>query len=348
MPARSLFDLSPEELGALVKEAGEKPYRVTQILNWAYRRLASSFGDMSDLPIRLRGFLAETILYSRLELYVKEEGGGDWAKRYLWAEKGRPVCESVLLKYRYGLAGCVSVQVGCPVGCVFCASGLLGFERNLTKGEIVEEFMGMCRDQGERLGHLVFMGTGEPFLNYEAVLSAIDALCDPARYGMSRRKVTVSTVGVPEAMRRYAADCGGARLALSLHAADDATRSELIPMNKRYPVASVVGALRDFAEATGQRVTVEYMLLSGVNDSPSDAKRLGDLLGGIDCVVNLIPWNEVPGMRWRTPSRSTVEGFREVLVRNHMKVTVRRKLGSNIEGACGQLRRKAGQEKSKR
>ncbi|MEX0974973.1 MAG: 23S rRNA (adenine(2503)-C(2))-methyltransferase RlmN [Bacillota bacterium] len=336
----SVFDLDQGQLEDLLAKAGEKPYRTKQILGWIYQKFASSWDEMSDLPARLRQYLVETVKVSQLELLRMQEGQEEWAKRFLWGQEGKPLCESVLLSYKYGLTGCVSTQVGCPVGCAFCASALLGFERNLSKGEILEEFIGMCRSKGERLGHLVFMGTGEPFLNYDNVMAAIDTLCDPAYYGLSRRKVTVSTVGIPSVMRRYVGDCRGARLALSLHAPDDETRNQIIPMNHRYPVASVVGELREFATLTGQRVTIEYMLLKGLNDSVAAAEKLGKLVNGIDCLVNLIPWNEVPGFRWRAPDPARVKEFQTTLERNRVKVTVRRRLGVNIEAACGQLRRK--------
>ena len=335
----SLFEMDLHSLEEHLAAAGEQPYRAKQIMSWAYRKFASAWDEMTDLPERLRKYLAETVTVSRLELLRKQEEQGDWAKRFLWGEEGKPLCESVLLAYKYGLTGCVSTQAGCPVGCAFCASAIIGFERDLTKGEILEEFTGMCRQERDRLGHLVFMGTGEPFLNYDNVMAAMDVLCDPPYYGLSRRKVTVSTVGIPPMMRKYAEDCRGARLALSLHATDDETRNQIIPLNKRYPVASVVSALREFSTSTGQRVTIEYMLLKGLNDSGADALRLSGLVNGIDCLVNLIPWNEVPGFRWGSPEPSRVKEFQDTLERNRVKVTVRRRLGANIEAACGQLRR---------
>jgi 23S rRNA (adenine2503-C2)-methyltransferase len=297
----SVFDMSKEQLEQLLAGMGEKPYRAKQILGWVYQKFASSWDEMSDLPLALRQSLVETVKVSQLELLRKQEGDEEWAKRFVWGEEGKALCESVLLSYKYGLTGCISTQSGCPVGCAFCASSLIGFDRSLTKGEIVEEFVGMCRSQAERLGHLVFMGTGEPFMNYDNVMAAMDVLCDPTYYGLSRRKVTVSTVGIPSAMKKYAGDCRGARLALSLHAADDETRDQIIPINKRYPLAAVLEALREFSTLTGQRVTIEYMLLKGLNDSMGDAAKLARLIGGIDCLVNLIPWNEVPGSKWRSP-----------------------------------------------
>lgn len=335
----SLFELSRENLSSILEEAGHKPYRAGQILNWVYKRFAASFDEMTDLPVGLRDYLTTKVKLGSLTLLRKQEGGGDWAKKYLWGTKGRPLVESVLLKYKYGLTGCVSTQVGCPVGCAFCASRHLEYERGLSKAEIVEEFIAMCADEKARIGRMVFMGTGEPFLNYENVMAAIDTLCDPSGYDLSRRRITVSTVGIPEAMRAFAGDSRGVRLALSLHAATDDVRDSLIPLNRMYPVGQVVEALRDYALATGQRVTVEYMLLSGVNDRREDAKALAALVDGIDCLVNLIPWNPVPGLPWSRPGALEVRTFKEILERNRIKVTLRRSLGGTIEAACGQLRR---------
>lgn len=277
--------------------------------------------------------------FRKLELLRKQEGAGGRSKRYLWGTNGRPLVESVLLKYRYGLTGCVSSQIGCPVGCVFCASGRLGYERGLSKAEIVEELLGMCADVGSRIGRLVFIGTGEPLLNYENVMAAIDTLCDPSGYDLSRRRITVSTVGIPEAMRQLAKDSKGVRLALSLHATRNEIRDKLIPLNRAYPVEEVLRALRDYAASTGQRVTAEYMLISGMNDKKADARALAALVEGIDCLVNLIPWNPVPGLPWERPDAEDVRAFKDVLERNRVKVTLRRSLGGTIEAACGQLRR---------
>ena len=335
-----IYGLTRAELASILEGMGEKPYRAGQILGWVYRRWATSFEEMTDLPKTLREQLSERIKFGSLELLKKQEAFGERAKRYLWGKDGRPLVESVLLKYKYGLTGCLSTQVGCPVGCAFCASGHLGFERGLSKAEIVEEFMGMCADEKARIGHLVFMGTGEPFLNYENVMAAIESLTDPGGYNLSRRRITVSTVGIPDAMRQFARDSRGVRLALSLHATSDDVRSMLIPLNRTYPIASVMEALAYYARYTGQRVTVEYMLISGVNDKKRDARTLAALVEGIDCLVNLIPWNPVPGLEWERPGEEAIRAFREILERNRVKVTLRRSLGGSIEAACGQLRRK--------
>jgi len=335
-----LFDMTSEELRETMVALGERPWRANQIMAWAYKKMASSFHDMTDLPLGLRKYLSDSIDFSRLSLLKTQEEDKGRAKKYLWGQGDAPLVESVLLRYKYGVAGCISTQAGCPVGCTFCASRVKGFDRNLKRGEMIEEFVGMARDQQERIGHLVFMGTGEPFLNYDMLLGVIDLLSRKETYEMSRRKMTVSTVGIPEKIISFAKDGGGVRLALSLHASKDEVRNGLIPLNRVYPISQTIDALKEYARITKDRVTIEYMLLQRVNDSKDDAFRLARLIRGLDCLVNLIPWNRVPGLPFEPPTRDTIEEFRNVLQRNRIKVTIRRKLGGNIEAACGQLMRK--------
>jgi 23S rRNA (adenine2503-C2)-methyltransferase len=339
MNAKSISCFDLKELENLMENLGEKPYRARQILLWLYTRYAMSFDQMTDLPESLRDRLSLVFRISSLDLISKKEAPGAWSKKYLWGRDGQPLVESVLLRYKYGLTGCVSTQVGCPIGCAFCASGLIKHERNLEPQEIVDQVLGMAREEKERVGHVVFMGTGEPFLNYTGVIKAIDSLCDPKRYGLSRRKVTVSTVGIPDKIRLYANDCRGSRLAISLHAASDDKRDQLIPLNRTFPIGQLMAAAREFSQKTGQRITFEYLLLNGFNDQKNDALRLSSLLDGLDCLVNLIPWNEVADFPWNKPSEKTIDLFRSKLERNRVKVTVRRSLGETIEAACGQLKR---------
>lgn len=334
-----ILDLEIPQIESIVTTQGFKAYRAKQIIAWIYKKFASSYEDMTDLPKDLRGYLAGHTNFNRLELVTLQEQRSDQSKRYLWGVHGTPVAESVLLRYKYGTTGCLSSQAGCPVGCVFCASGKLGFQRNLTRGEILEEFLGMCRLTNTRLSRIVFMGTGEPFFNYGGVIGAIDMLCREDTYDMSRRKITVSTVGIPGAIRKFASDSNGVRLALSLHSASDEVRNELIPVNRIYPVSEIISATKYFAQATGQRVTFEYMLLDGINDSREDARKLVNLVTGIDCLVNLIPWNAVPGIDFRGSEPGKIADFKSILERNRVKVTVRRRLGGGIKAACGQLRR---------
>ena len=334
-----ILDLSLEEMKTMLSGIGYEPYRVEQIKDWIFKKFASSYDEMTNLPKELRSYLAENVdlvKLSMLEVYEEKRGQ---AKRYLWGINGSACAESVLLKYKYGTTACLSTQVGCPVQCKFCASGKLGFERNLTRGEILDQLLGMCRHTSQRISRVVFMGTGEPFLNYDNVMEAIDLLSSESLYDMSRRKMTISTVGIPDAIRKFSNDSRGVRLALSLHASSNGLRDELIPLNRAYPLGEIMSAVRYFSQVTGQRVTFEYMLLKDINDSDKDAQALANLIKDMDCLVNLIPWNPVPGVPYEASDADQVNRFKKILEKNHIKVTMRRKLGSSIEGACGQLRR---------
>lgn len=334
-----ILDFDEKQIEHMVKAQGFESYRAKQTIGWIYNNFAGSFEEMTDLPKDLRTYLSQNIALNRLSIVTLQKQKSDKSKRYLWGFHGTPVAESVLLEYKYGSTACLSTQVGCPVRCVFCASGKLGFGRNLTRGEILDQFLGMCRESNNRISRVVFMGTGEPFFNYEAVMDAIDMLTKPTTYDMSRRKITVSTVGIPGAIREFAEDSGGVRLAVSLHAASDEVRNKLIPVSSVYRLEEVISAARYFADATGQRITFEYMLLKDVNDSNEDAIRLVRLVSGIDCLINLIPWNPIPGVGFERTEPGRLREFKNILERNRMKVTVRRSLGGSIEGACGQLRR---------
>ncbi len=297
MPHRlHILDLIPSEIEQHVEAMGFKPYRAKQLIAWIYKKFASSFDEMTDLPKGLRRALNENFVLTRLGLTTLERQKSDNSKRYLWGLNGALIAESVLLEYRYGSTACLSTQIGCPVKCEFCASGKLGFERNLRTGEISDQLLGMCVESGKRINRVVFMGTGEPFFNYEAVMGAINILSDPGTYDLSRKRVTVSTVGIPGAIRQFAEDAHGVRLAVSLHGSSDKVRNKLIPVNRIYPLGEVMASARYFARVTGQRITFEYVLLKGVNDSIEDAERLSRLVSDVDCLVNLIAWNPVPGI----------------------------------------------------
>jgi 23S rRNA (adenine2503-C2)-methyltransferase len=334
-----VLDLSLVQIEKMITDQGFQPYRAEQLIGWIFKKYASSYDEMTDLPKDLRTYMACNTDLHALSMLACYSERSEESRRYLWGIDDSPVCESVLLTYKYGTTGCLSTQVGCPVGCSFCASGKLGFDRNLTRGEIIDQLLGMCRNTHERIGRVVFMGTGEPFFNYDNVMDAIALLSEPRTYDMSPRRITISTVGIPAAIRRFAHDSNGVRLAVSLHASSNPTRDRLIPVNEVYPLNEVMSAVRYFAKVTGQRVTFEYMLLRGVNDSGEDALALAHLLSDLDCLVNLIRWNPVPGVDYQVTEKGQTDNFRRILERNHVKVTVRRRLGVEVKGACGQLRR---------
>ncbi len=361
--------LTLPELQALLQPMGEPPYRAAQLARWIYRRAARSFSEMTDLPASLRARLAQRCRLAVLQpVSVVSADGGDTLK-YLLALADGATVETVFMRYRDGRRSlCVSTQVGCGMGCTFCATGLAGLIRNLTAGEIVDQVLTVQRLTGERVTHVVFMGMGEPLANYDATLRAVRVLNAAWGAGIGMRRITVSTVGLVPQIRRLAAERLQLTLAVSLHAPTDELRAALVPVTRRWSVAELLDASRDYVAATGRRVTFEYVLLDGVNDDPALADALAGLLRaraaglrasgeragegfpvgrslesaaprGWAFHVNLIPWNPVPGLPYRRPSRERVEAFARVLRRAGVPVTVRLERGVEIEAACGQLRR---------
>ena len=294
---------------------------------------------MTDLPLALRERLAATfdLRASRVVRHVADPDGTE--KLLLeWPGGGRT--ESVLLRDGERRTVCLSSQIGCAMGCVFCASGIGGVERDLTRAEIIEQAIRLveCLPEGERLSHIVMMGMGEPLANLDAVLPALEFLTDRHGLGISRRRVTISTVGLPHGIRRLAAEAPGYHLAISLHAAVDGLRTELVPVNRSLGIDLILGAADEYFERTGRRLTFEYVLLAGVNDDPAAARQLARRMRGRAALINLIPYNEVAGLGFRRPAPAAVRAFRSVLEREGLTVQVRRRKGGRIEAACGQLR----------
>lgn len=344
---RLLLDLVSAELeralGDVVRDAGEKPYRVRQVREWVFGRLAESFEEMSNLPLALRRMLTERYALSSLALEERALSS-DGTEKFIWRlADGREV-ESVSIPAGRRLTFCISSQVGCPLACSFCATGKLGYTRQLTAGEIVDQVRTMLRLVREGPGepasepNLVFMGQGEPLLNLRNVIPALAALNDPAGLGFGARRITVSTSGVAPRIGELAAFNPQVRLAISLHAPNDALRNVLVPLNRRYPLERLMEACREFATRTGKRITFEYVHLPGVNDLPEHPAELRDLLGGLPSKINLIPYNPVPGLPYRAPREEESERFLERLrAALRCSVTLRRPRGRDIAGACGQL-----------
>ncbi len=336
-----LLDLSLAEIEELLRSWGEPSYRARQLWVWLWGRLAEDFEGMTDLPLALRGRLAEhCAVQSALPaaLYVDAEEGTE--KVLLVFPDGAAV-ETVLMRGGGRSTVCVSTQVGCPVGCAFCATGQAGYERDLAVGEISAQVIHFAREisqRGKRLSHVVFMGMGEPLLNYEATVKAVRNLNHPQGFGLGARRFTVSTVGVVPGIRRLAREGLELNLAVSLHAASDELRRELIPLARRWPLADVLAAADEYAVMTGRRVSYEYVVLAGVNDGPKEARALADLLWGRLAHVNLIPFNPAPGLPFARPTEARVDRFRRMLLARRVDVTVRRSRGVRIEAGCGQLR----------
>lgn len=334
-----LLDLDDDALGAIVGPPG---YRVGQVKQWLYGRAAGSVDEMSDLPLGLRERLEAVGVAPLREVARREDDDGDTLKWLFTSHEAS--FETVLLRYPDRATVCVSSQAGCAQGCPFCATGQSGFERQLTAGEIVAQVLAAQRELAaitdgrspRRVSNVVFMGMGEPLANYGNVAAAVRRLCGDV--GLSARHVTVSTIGIPDRIRQMAGDLPPVTLAVSLHAPDDALRDRLVPPNRRWPIAEVLAAVADYRAAGGRRVSIEYTLMDGLNDSPGQARQLADLLGGLRPVhVNVIPMNPTAGPAYRPSTPEACRGFVDELRRHGVNATLRRNRGALIDAACGQL-----------
>lgn len=342
----TLYDLSPDELQAFMKDCGEASYRARQLWHWAYRRFAASYEEMTDVPARLRARLAATLpLAAPAVVRTAVSDDGLTRKVLLRLDDGETI-ETVLMLYhpransRRRATVCLSTQAGCAMGCVFCATGQSGFRRNLTAGEIVAQAVHFARAlaaEGRRLTNAVFMGMGEPLANYRHTLAAVRTLNATDGLGMAARNITLSTVGIVSGIRRLADEDLQLGLAVSLHAPDDGLRRRLIP-TAAHPIGDILEACRDYIARTGRRVTFEYVLIEGVNDSPALARALGERLHGLLCHVNLIPLNPTAAGDLRRPARARVLAFQRALQGCGVACTVRVEKGVEISAACGQLR----------
>ena len=343
---RPLIDPPHEPLVPWLASRGLPPFRLRQVQKWVYRRRADSFEAMTDLPTPLRHELAEAFCVSTSRVSRREQADDGTEKLLLELADGENI-ECVLLRDNRGhRTACVSTQVGCAMGCVFCASGLAGMARNLSAGEIVEQLLHLERllPADERLTHVVVMGMGEPLANLDALLPALAVASSEDGLGIGVRRITVSTVGLPAGIRRLAGLPSPYHLAISLHAADDELRNRLVPAARTIGLRAVLEAADDYFTQTGRRVTYEYVLLAGINDRPEDAERLAALLQGRPVLVNLIVLNPVPGLPYRGTSASGVKRFQHVLEQSAVPTQVRWRKGDRIDAACGQLRRRAGRK----
>ena len=334
-------DVSADELAAWLAGHGEPAYRLGQIQKWLYIRQVDDFQDMTDLSKRLRGRLSEGFVCKRLQNEAVESSA-DGSRKYLFRLSDGAFIESVLMPEKDRSTLCISSQVGCAQGCLFCLTAKGGFVRNLSAGEIIAQVRDIVHVAPEpRLTNIVVMGMGEPLANYGNMISAIRVITDAATgLGISRRRFTVSTAGLVSRMDALGRDTD-VNLAVSLNAADDATRSALMPVNRTYPLADLLAACRRFPLPPRRRITFEYILMAGVNDADADAVRLSKRLRGIPSKINLIPFNDYPGSPYRRPSDARVSAFQEILARRHHTVLVRLSRGQDISAACGQLRANA-------
>ena len=343
--SKDLLDRNTAELADIAASYGEKKFRGKQIFGWLSKGI-SSIDEMTNVPKGLRSALKDDGWYIGLPEAVSVQTSEDGTVKCLFRFRGHDgdsretAVESVFMKYGYGNSVCISSQAGCRMGCSFCASTMNGLERSLSGGEMLGEVLAMRELTGEDINHVVIMGMGEPFDNYEETARFIRLIHDPAGYGLSLRNITVSTCGIIEGIERFAEDLPQVNLAISLHAPNQQLREKTMPVARRYGYDDLMKAARAYTEKTGRRITFEYALIDGVNDSEKCAEELADRLRGWLSHVNLIPLNEVDGRDLKTARRGSVARFKDILDREGVAVTIRRTLGSDIDAACGQLRRR--------
>lgn len=334
---KELRNLTFEEMETLAAEAGQKKFRGRQLYEWIYKG-KTDFREMKNLPeVFIRGMEDEWRIDS-LELLRIQKSKTDGTQKFLFGLGDGEAVESVFMKYKYGNSVCVSSQAGCRMNCSFCASGIRGLKRGLSPGEIVSQVLDVERETGETVNHIVMMGTGEPFDNYENVARFIRLMNDRRGRNLSMRRITVSTCGLIPGIRRFTEDFPQVNLAISLHAPSDELRSRLMPVNRSYHLDELIRACREYTEKTKRRVTFEYALIRGINDSDRHAEQLANLIKGMLCHVNLIPLNQVDETGYTTAGRGRALEFMRYLESCGVTATTRRQLGADIDGACGQLR----------
>ena len=328
------------DLNSWLASRGNPPYRAAQIRKWLFEKRAGGFEEMTDLPKKLREELAADwqIWTSKI---VRHEQSPDGTEKLLLALADGGRIECVLLRDEDRRSICISTQVGCAMGCVFCASGLDGVDRNLTAGEIIEQMLLLARllPADERIGYIVVMGMGEPLANLDNLLPALQIASDDAGLGISQRRITISTVGLPKQLDRLTMECPNYHLAVSLHAPNNTLRTQIVPTNKSVGLDEVLNAADRYFVASGRRLTFEYVLLAGINDQPQHAHQLVDLLENRTALLNVIPYNPVAGLPYETPSPSAIYKFRDILQSGGINVKFRQRKGAEINAACGQLRR---------
>ena len=338
--SKDIMSMTYGELAEVFSGKGLPGFRAKQVYQWLHCRLAASYDEMTDLPKALREQLAEEYPLNICTVAKKQVSAADGTVKFLYALHDGDYIESVVMKYKYGYTVCVSSQVGCKMGCAFCASTLGGFKSSLTAGEILSQVYTAQRELGERVSHIVLMGMGEPLDNFDNVMRFIELVTDEKGLNLSMRNISLSTCGVVPKIEELMKKKLQLTLSISLHAADSGLRSKIMPINKKYDVDELLAVCRRYAAETSRRISFEYSMLAGVNDSDECARLLASKLRGMLCHVNLIPVNEVEESPFKPSSPERIERFTEILAGSGITATVRRKLGSDIEASCGQLRRK--------
>ena len=340
MAKKDIASYSFEELKAEMEELGEKAFRAKQIYEWLHKKLADDFEEMTNLSKPLREKLDERYEIRRVEVERRQISQIDGTNKFLFCLNDGNMVESVLMKYKHGNSVCISSQVGCRMGCRFCASTLDGLERNLTPSEMLRQVYQIQKITGERVSNIVIMGTGEPLDNYDNFVKFIHMISDEHGLNISQRNITASTCGIVPNIRRLAEENLQITLALSLHGSNQEKRRSLMPVANKYELSEVLLACDYYFEKTGRRITFEYSLVHGINDTPEDAGELTGILKHRNCHLNLIPVNPIKERNYEKPDKKSAENFKNKLEKNGINVTIRREMGSDIDGACGQLRRK--------
>ena len=327
------------ELGAIFKELGQPTFRAKQVYSWLHKGVRS-YDEMTNLPKGLRDTLAETYPIQAPKVVRKQESQRDGTIKYLWELSDGNCVETVLMRYHYGNTVCISTEVGCRMGCAFCASTLGGLVRRLEPFEMLDQVLFTQVDSGQPISHIVLMGIGEPLDNFDAVMRFLELVNSPDGLNIGMRHISLSTCGLVDKIRLLAEKKLQLTLSVSLHSPDDESRNKIMPVNKRWNVEALLSACRDYYEMTGRRVSFEYTMISGVSDSPAQAELLAKKLSGMGAHVNMIPLNDVKETGLHTSSREAIAHFQKILESHGITATVRRTLGSDIDASCGQLRRK--------
>lgn len=331
----NIRDLNYEELEETLVRMGEKKYRAKQIFSWLYKGI-DFFDEMTDISKELIEKLKQNFVLKQLTL-LDFQKSKDGTIKYLFELNDGHAIESVLMQYKYGYTACISNQIGCKMGCNFCASAKIGFVRNMTPGEIVGQILAVQKESGVTISNVVFMGIGEPLDNYDNVIKAIRLINDPKGLNIGARHISISTCGIVPKILKLAEENIQCNLCISLHSSRDEVRTDMMPINKVYNISEVIAACKKYLEITNRRITFEYALVDGVNDSREDAIHLSRLLKGMLCHVNLIPVNKIKGGKYEKSSTEKILMFRDTLNDRGIVATVRRELGSDISAACGQL-----------
>ena len=340
----NLYDFTLPKLEELMLSLDEKKYRATQLFKWIYEKRVTTFDEMTDVSKKFREVLNRDFCIVKPKIFLKQHSQDGTIKLLLELEDGNKI-ETVLMRYNYGNVACVTSEVGCNMGCAFCASGLLKKKRELKVSELVGQILvldDLLKEEGnnERITHVVVMGTGEPFDNYDNVMGFIRILNHPHGFAIGARHITVSTCGLVPMIEKYANEGIQINLAISLHAPNDEIRNKIMPISRKYPIDELMKAVKYYEQTAGRRVTFEYILLKGINDSIDNARELARLIKGTLAYVNLIPYNPVNEMKYQRSDEKSVHNFMDTLMKLGVNVTVRKEFGTDIDAACGQLRAK--------